>query len=569
MNQNKLIECVPNFSEGRDLNIINAITQEIVNTDGVKLLDVDPGRATNRAVVTFVGEPEAVIEAAFKAIVKAGTLIDMTKHKGEHSRMGATDVCPLIPVANITMEETAQYAVQLAERVGNATRIPVYLYGAAQKDTSRNDLSVIREGEYEGFFEKIKNPKWKPDFGPSIFNPKSGATVIGARDFLIAYNVNLNTTSTRIANRIAFDVREAGRVKRIGNPYIGEIEKDKNGEAIRIPGSCKAVKAVGWYIEEYGIAQISANLMDYNITPIQVFFDEVVKSAFERGVRVTGSELVGLIPLQAMLDAGKYFLQKQERSIGVSDEELIKIAVKSLGLDELQPFDPRKKIIEFQLEDSQTSPLIHMLVKDLINETASESMAPGGGSISSLVGALGVSLGSMVANLSANKPGWEDKLQEFSAIAEKAQMLKNKLTQLIDEDTKAFNAIISAIRMPKETKNEQMVRKDEIEKASQYATEVPFQVMSTAYEAIEIVEIMTQKGNKSSISDVGVGAMCLKTAIKGAFMNVLINAKDLNDESFAQDISKRGEALWNEALPRLDHIISNIFNPLLQQNFKK
>lgn len=567
MSQKKLIECVPNFSEGRDMKIIDAITSEISNTEGVKLLDVDPGKATNRTVVTFVGEPDQVIEAAYKAIVKASELIDMSKHKGEHARMGATDVCPLIPVSNISLEETAQYAIQLAKRVGENTKIPVYLYGAAQENKDRNDLSVIREGEYEGFFEKIKIPKWKPDFGPSEFNAKSGATVIGARDFLIAYNVNLNTTSTRIANRIAFDVREAGRVKRIGNPYVGEIVKDKNGEAVRIPGTCKAVKAVGWYIEEYGIAQISANLTDYKVTPIHVFFDEVVKSANERGVRVTGSELVGLIPLQAMLDAGRYFLQKQERSLGVSDAELIKIAVKTLGLDELSPFDPKKKIIEYQLEDD--APLVNMSIAELLDETASESMAPGGGSISALVGALGVSLGAMVANLSANKPGWEDKINLFSPEAEKAQTLKNNLRLLIDEDTRAFNGIIDAIRLPKDSEEEKKIRRQKIELASQYATEIPFKVMKTANEAIDIVENMSKLGNPASISDVGVGAMCLKTAIKGAYMNVLINAKDLSDEVFAKEITKNAAQLWEVSLQRLDHIIGDIFNPLVYENEKK
>jgi len=569
MNQKKLIECVPNFSEGRDIKIINTITSEIANTEGVKLLDVDPGNATNRTVVTFVGEPEQVVEAAYKAIIKASELIDMSKHKGEHARMGATDVCPFIPVSNISLEETAEFAIKLAERVGKHSAIPIYLYGAAQKNEERNDLSVIREGEYEGFFEKIKNPKWKPDFGPNEFNSKSGATVIGARDFLIAYNVNLNTTSTRIANRIAFDVREAGRVKRKGNPYVGEIVKDENGEAVRIPGSCKAVKAVGWFIEEYGIAQISANLVDYKVTPIHVFFDEVEKSANNRGVRITGSELVGLIPLSAILDAGRYFLEKQGRSTGVSENELIKIAVKSLGLDELGPFDPKKKIIEYQLEDDSMAPLAHMTVSDLLDETASESMAPGGGSISALVGALGVSLGAMVANLSANKPGWEDKLNQFSPEAEKAQQIKNRLRVLIDEDTKAFNGIISAIRLPKNTDEEKKIRKKQIELASQYATEVPYLVMKTASQAIDIIQNMQKIGNPASISDVGVGAMCLKTAIKGAYMNVLINAKDLSDVNFANDITQKAALLWEDSLQRLDQAIGNIFNPLVHQNEKK
>lgn len=559
----KLIECVPNFSEGRDPAVIRQITNAIEAVDGVSLLDVDPGKATNRTVVTFVGEPEAVIEAAFQGIVMASQLIDMSKHSGEHARMGATDVCPLIPVSNITLEETAEYAIKLAKRVGEETSIPVYLYGAAQKEKYRNDLSVIRAGEYEGFFKKIKEPKWKPDFGQAEMNAFSGATVIGARDFLIAYNVNLNSTSTRIANRIAFDVREAGRVKRTGNPYNGPIAKDEQGNTIRIPGSCKAVKAVGWFIEEYGVAQISANLTNYHITPVHTFFDEVEKSAISRGVRVTGSELVGLVPLKAMLDAGKHYLTKQGRSIGVSEREIIHIAVKSLGLDELGPFDPDKKIIEYALKRAEDTKLVDMTCVNFANETASESMAPGGGSISAYVGSLGASLSSMVANLGANKRGWEDRLQEFSDWAVKAQSIKDKLLFFVDEDTRSFNAIIDAIRMPKDSEEEKALRLKAIEAASVYATKVPQQVMETAYQAYECLEAMITKGNKSSITDAGVGVLCVDLAIQGAGMNVLVNAKDLGDKSLSDEFKEKALNLMvasNNEAARLRALVLETLN---------
>ena len=543
----QLIECVPNFSEGRDLTIIKQITNEIEAVDGVKLLDVDPGAATNRTVVTFVGEPAAVIEAAYRAIVKAGELIDMSKQTGEHARMGATDVCPLVPVANISMEETAEWSIKLAKRVGETTDIPVYLYGAAQPDTNRKVLSIIRGGEYEGFFEKIKKPEWKPDFGPAVYNARKGATTIGARDFLIAYNINLNTKSTRIANRIAFDVRETGRVKREGNPYTGKIVTDANGESVREPGACKAVQAVGWFIDEYDVAQVSANLTNFNITPIHTFFDEVQKSSIDRGVRITGSELVGLIPLQAMLDAGKHYLQKQGRSLGVSDAELIHIAVKSLGLDELAPFDPNKKIIEYSLKSSDDERLINLTAKELANETASESMAPGGGSVAAYCGALGVSLATMVANLSANKPGWEDKVEMFSDWAVKGQAMKRDLLFLVDEDTRSFNGIIDAIRMPKDTAEDKAARAEAIEKASQYAAEIPYQVMQKAYEAKDLLQAMLDIGNKPSITDAGVGALCCLTAIEGAYMNVRVNTKDLKDKEFAQELNTASSALYKQA----------------------
>jgi glutamate formiminotransferase/formiminotetrahydrofolate cyclodeaminase len=555
----QLIECVPNFSEGRDLSIIKQITNEIESVEGVKLLDVDPGKATNRTVVTFVGEPQAVVKAAFLAIKKAGELIDMSKHSGEHARMGATDVCPLVPVANISMEETAKWAVKLAERVGNETDIPIYLYGAAQPNIKRNVLSVIRSGEYEGFFDKIKQPEWKPDFGPSVFNAKTGATVIGARDFLIAYNINLNTKSTRIANRIAFDVRETGRVKREGNPYTGKIVRNENGEAVRIPGTCKAVQAVGWFIDEYDVAQVSANLTNFNVTPIHTFFEEVTKSATSRGVRITGSELVGLIPLKAMLDAGKYFLHKQERSLGVSDEELIHIAVKSMGLDELAPFDPQKKIIEYQLKEKDDERLISMTAKDLANETASESMAPGGGSIAAYVAGLGASLGTMVANLSANKPGWEEKTSYFSEWAEKGQTLKDRFLFLVDEDTRSFNGIIDAIRLPKESEEEKKIRSQAIEKASQYAAEIPYQVMKTCEDAVELFEQMLENGNPNSITDAGVGALACKTGLEGAYMNVLINLQGLNDNTFVEEMKKKAKACYSITKTALDQVINKVY----------
>jgi glutamate formiminotransferase / formiminotetrahydrofolate cyclodeaminase len=559
----QLIECVPNFSEGRDLAIIKQITNEIESVDGVKLLDVDPGAATNRTVVTFVGTPEAVIEAAYKAIVKAGEIIDMSKHKGEHARMGATDVCPLIPIANVSMEETSQWAIKLAKRVGETTHIPTYLYGTSQSDTKRNVLSIIRAGEYEGFFEKIKRPEWKPDFGPSIYSARSGATVIGARDFLIAYNINLNTTSTRIANRIAFDVRETGRVVREGNPFTGKIKTDEHGEPVRIPGTCKAVQAVGWYIDEYKVAQVSANLTNFNITPIHTFFDAVQDSCVERGVRITGSELVGLIPLKAMLDAGRHFLKKQERSLGVDDAELIHIAVKSLGLDELGPFDPQKKIIEYQLQSQEDEKLIQLTAKGLANETASESMAPGGGSISAYVGALGVSLATMVANLSANKPGWEEKLNFFSDWACKGQEIKNEMLFLVDEDTRSFNAIIDAIRLPKDSEEEKRVRLDSIEKASQYAAEVPFKVMQTAARTVDIIKAMTENGNKASITDAGVGALCCIAAIEGAYMNIRVNTKDLSDTQFVDTLNQKAYHLLQESKAELQALVDAVHKQIL------
>lgn len=551
----QLIECVPNFSEGVDLAIIKQITDEVESVEGVKLLNVDPGKATNRTVVTFVGNPEAVSEAAFRAIKKAGELIDMSKHKGEHPRMGATDVCPFIPIANITMKETAEFARKLGKRVGEELKIPVYLYEEAQENKNRSNLSVIRNGEYEGFFKKIKLPEWKPDFGPTEFDAKRGATVIGARDFLVAYNVNLNTTSTRRANAIAFDVREAGRVMREGNPITGKIITDENGKPKFKPGTLKAVKAIGWFIEEYGIAQISMNLTNINITPVHIAFDEVCKKATERGIRVTGSELVGLVPLNAMLEAGRYFLKKQQRSTGVSEKELIRIAVKSMGLDELGPFKPEERIIEYLLRDKVSSKLVNMSLTAFADETASESPAPGGGSISAYVGALGVSLATMVANLSSHKKGWDERWEQFSDWADHGQKLKDELMKLVDADTAAFNRIMSAFGLPKGTEEEKKIRTQAIQEATKYAIEIPFRVMELSYESMDIIKAMAETGNPNSVSDAGVGALCARSAVMGAFMNVRINAAGYEDKKFVNDIISKGKAIEIKAVSKETDIL--------------
>jgi len=540
----KLIECVPNFSEGNDMNVIKQITDQIETVEGVRLLNVDPGKATNRTVVTFVGMPEAVVEAAFRAIKKAGELIDMSKHKGEHPRMGATDVCPLIPIANITMEETALWAQELAKRVGSVLNIPVYLYEAAQPNKNRSNLSVIRAGEYEGFFKKIKQPDWHPDFGPAEFDAQRGATVIGARDFLVAYNVNLNTTSVRRANAIAFDVREAGRVKKEGNKPV----LDENGKPLTIPGTLKSVKAIGWYIEEYGIAQISMNLTNINITPVHIAFDEVCKKATDRGIRVTGSELVGLIPLKAMLDAGKYFLKKQKRSTGVSEKELIRIAIKSMGLDELTAFKPEERIIEYMLQDKKDSKLVNMKLTDFADETASESPAPGGGSIAAYIGSLGAALATMVANLSSHKKGWDDRWEEFSNWAEKGEQYKNELVKLVDADTKAFNGIMAAFGLPKSTEEEKATRTKAIQDATKFAIEIPFKVMQAAYNSMEVIKAMAEIGNPNSVSDAGVGALCARSAVMGAFMNVRINAAGYDDKDFVANIVASGRDIENKTI---------------------
>ena len=540
-----IVECVPNFSEGRDMNIIRQITDTIEKTEGVRLLDVDPGRATNRTVVTFVGHPDAVIDAAYMAIKKAAELIDMSKHKGEHPRMGATDVCPLIPVSGITLEETAGYAVKLAERVGKSLEIPVYLYEAAASKPERKNLANIRAGEYEGFENKIRQAEWAPDFGPSAFNKKAGATVIGARDFLVAYNVNLNTKSVRRANSVAFDVRENGRVKT--DPTTGKPVTDHNGEVLRIPGSCKSVKAIGWYIEEYGIAQISMNLTDIHTTPLHIAFDACCKSAEARGLRVTGSELVGLVPKSVLTEAGKYFLKKQRRSVGVDESELIHIAVRTLGLDELSPFDPKKKVIEYLLEENENRPLVQKSLVAFANETASESPAPGGGSISAYVGALGVSLGTMVANLSAHKVGWDDRIDYFSDIAERGQILKERLLKLVDDDTDAFNQIMAVFQMPKSTDVEKAARKSAMHTATIGAIEVPLEVMKASLESLSLLREMAEKGNPNSVSDAGVGALCARTAAEGAALNVRINCSGFDDKDFVAGATVRAEEMLMKA----------------------
>jgi glutamate formiminotransferase/formiminotetrahydrofolate cyclodeaminase len=541
--QKQIIECVPNFSEGVDMNIIKQITNEIEKVEGVKLLDVDPGKATNRTVVTFVGEPQPVIDAAYLAIKKAGELIDMSKHKGEHPRMGATDVCPLIPIAGITMEETVEYAKKLGKRVGEELNIPVYLYESAAQKEDRKNLATIRAGEYEGFSDKIKEANWAPDYGKAIFNEKSGATVIGARDFLVAYNVNLNTTSTRRANSVAFDLRENGRVKEEN----GKKVLDANGAEVREPGLLKSVKAIGWFIEEYGIAQISMNLTNISITPLHIAFDTAVERAHARCMRVTGSELVGLVPLKSMLDAGKYFLAKQKRSVGISEEEIIKIAVKSMGLDELTPFDPKKKIIEYVMQEDSSKKLIDMNLVAFANETASESPAPGGGSISAYVGALGISLATMVANLSSHKKGWDDQWEYFSNYAQIGQAIKDELLKLVDEDTHAFNKIMDAFGLPKNSDEEKQARTQAIQDATLYATQVPLKTMQVCFSGYEIAQAMVEKGNPNSVTDAGVGALCIRTAIYGAYLNVKINASGLKDKVIAEKLVAEATAFLQQS----------------------
>lgn len=524
----KIIECVPNFSEGQDEKLIEALSKAIEHTEGVRLLHVDPGKSTNRTVVTFAGNPDAVIEAAFQAIKLASELIDMRFHKGEHPRMGATDVCPLIPISGISMEETVAYSKKLAARVGSELSIPVYLYENSATHPSRKNLADIRSGEYEGLEEKMKNPDWQPDYGPKSFNPKSGATVIGARDFLIAYNVNLNTKSTKLANEIAFDIRENGRP--VKDPQTGKLIKNQQGEILRTPGTCKSLKAIGWYIDEYGQAQVSMNLTNMLETPLHKAFEECRKSADRLGLVVTGSELVGLVPKKALLDAGVYFMKKQNRSLGISEEELIDLAIQSLGLNSLALFEPQKRIIEYMLED-KTNKLVDLSLKKFAEETASESPAPGGGSVSAYLGALGASLGAMVANLTAHKKGYEDRLEFFSDHGVQAQEKIKELLFLVDEDTKAFNAIMEAFRLPKNTTEEKSIRKKAIRKANIYAIEIPLKTMETAASCLPLLRAMIENGNPNSISDAGVGALCIQAAVSGAALNVQINAASLDDEA--------------------------------------
>ncbi|MDG2058627.1 MAG: glutamate formimidoyltransferase, partial [Flavobacteriales bacterium] len=529
----QLIECVPNISEGIDEEKIRIISSVVEEIDGVKLLNVDPGKATNRTVITFVGEPQNVIDAAFLLIQKAQELINMSKHSGEHPRMGATDVCPLVPISNISMEETVEWAHKLGKRVGTELGIPVYHYEAAATEEKRKNLANCRSGEYEGLSKKLIDPNWKADFGPSEYNEsviKSGATAISARDFLVAYNVNLNTTSTRRANAVAFDIREAGRIKREGGTLSGKIMKDENGNPLKDPGLCKSVKGIGWFIEEYGVAQISYNLTDLNISPLHEVFDKTCERSISRGMRVTGSELIGLVPKKVLIDAGKYFLRKQERSTGIAESEIIKIAIKTLGLEELAPFNPEERIIEYMLESNSKNPLVNMTLTDFANETSSESPAPGGGSISAYCGAMGVALGTMVANLSAHKRGWDDRWEEFSSWAEKGMDYQNTLLNLVDEDTNAFNKIMDAFRLPKDTESNKSKRKKSIQEATKYAILTPFKVMETAYNSMEVMQAMAEIGNPNSVTDAGVGALCARTAVIGAFLNVKINCGDCEDK---------------------------------------
>ena len=543
----KIIECVPNFSEGRDLEVIREITAAIESVDGVSLLNVDPGASTNRTVVTLAGSPEAAVEAAFRGIQKAAELIDMRKHTGAHPRMGATDVCPFIPVSNVSWDEAIDCARKLGKRVGEELKIPVYLYEKAASDPARSNLSIIRAGEYEGFFEKIKQPQWKPDFGPAVFNEHSGATVIGAREFLVAYNANLNTKSVRRANSVAFDVRENGRVKTEDGTPTGKPVLDENGEPVREPGMLKQVKAIGWYVEEYGIAQVSMNLTNLEVTPLHAAFDACVESASKRGLRVTGSEVVGMLPKKCLLDAGRHYLRKQKWSEGASEEELIEVAIRSMGLSELKPFDPKEKIIEFKMESADKKSLVKMDLRQFCNETLSDSPAPGGGSVAALMGALGVSLGGMVANLSAGKRGWDDKLQYFSDWAVKAQQLKEELLFLVDEDTAAFNKVMAAFGLPKESAEEKVARSAVIQAANKYAAEIPLRVMETASRGYELLGEMAEKGNPASISDVGVGLLAVRACIDGAAMNVRINLSGLKDKGVSSSLREQVERVTSES----------------------
>lgn len=550
-----VVECVPNFSEGRDPAVIERIAQRMNSVPGAAVLHVDPGKATNRTVVTLAGEPEAVLEAAFRGIAAAAELIDMARHHGEHPRMGATDVCPFVPISGITMEEAAALARRLGERVGKELGIPVYLYEAAQPDEARRRLPDIREGEYEGLERKLADPKWKPDYGPASFNPKSGATVIGARDFLVAYNVNLNTTSTRRANAVAFDVREAGRPLREGGSLTGKVLTDANGEPLTLPGTLKAVKGIGWFIDEYGVAQVSMNLTDLSVTPIHVAFDEVDRAARERGMRVTGSEVVGLVPLKAMLDAGRHYLRRQQRSLGVSDRELIHIAVRSLGLDEFTPFVPEERIIEYKLRDPADRRLVTMPLEDFVIETASESPAPGGGSVSAAVGAMAASLATMVANLSSHKRGWDERWEEFSDWAVRGQAIQAELLRLVDADTRAFDAVLAAMQLPKETQAEKDARRATLDAAIVAAARIPFTVMQQSMKVFDIAQAMADTGLPASVSDAGVAACCARTAVRGAWLNVKINAGTLKDRSLVQPMLAEGEMLVKEADRREGEIL--------------
>lgn len=554
----KLIECVPNISEGRDMNIINQVTAEIEKVDGVKLLDVDPGATTNRTVITFVGEPEQVCEAAFRVVRKAAELIDMSQHHGAHPRQGATDVCPLIPVSNISMEEVVVYAHKLAQRLGDELQIPIYCYENAAKLPERRNLAYCRTGEYESLSSRLGSEQWKPDFGPNCWNDhvaRTGATQVGARDFLVAINYNLNTTSTRRANAIAFDVREKGRPKREGGKPSGKPLKDENGNTIMIPGTLKGTKAIGWFIEDYGIAQVSMNITSIKQTPVHVAFDEVCRCATNRGIRITGCEIVGLIPKSVLIDAGKHYLARQQRSLGVSEDEIMKVAVKSMGLDDLKPFDPKEKVIEYLIEDNASKKLVDLTCVGFCEETASESPAPGGGSVSAMMGAMGASLGTMVANLTGGKAAYDDQWEKFSDVAVKGQAIKDELLRLVDEDTNAFNLIMNAFGMPKKTDEEKAARSAAIQDATRYATEVPFRTMQKSFEAFEICRAMVEWGNPASVTDGGVGALAARSAVMGAHLNVKINASSLKDEAFKKEILDKAAAIEADALKEEAEII--------------
>lgn len=555
----QLIECVPNISEGRDMNIINQVTAEIEKVEGVKLLDVDPGQTTNRTVITFVGEPEQACEAAFRVVKKAAELIDMRQHHGAHPRQGATDVCPLIPVSNITMEETVEYAHKLAERIGNELQIPIYCYENAAKIAERRNLAYCRTGEYESLSTRLGTEQWKPDYGPNVWNDhtaQTGATQVGARDFLVAINYNLNTTSTRRANAIAFDVREKGRPMREGGKPSGKPMKDENGKTIMIPGTLKGTKAIGWYIEDYGIAQVSMNITSIKVAPVHLCFDEVCRCAQNRGVRVTGCEIVGLIPKSVLIDAGKYYLAKQKRSLGVSEDEIMKIAVKSMGLDDLKPFNPKEKVIEFLIEDNSQKKLVDLTCTGFCEETASESPAPGGGSVSAYMGALAASLGTMVANLTGGKAAYDDEWEKFSDVAVHGQQLKNELLHLVDEDTNAFNKIMNAFGLPKKSDEEKAARSAAIQEATKFATEVPFHTMQKSMEAFEVCRAMVEWGNPASVTDGGVGALAARSAVMGAHLNVKINASSLKDEAFKNDILARAAAIEAAAIKEEAEILA-------------
>ena len=557
----KIIECVPNISEGRDRNIINQVTAEIEKVEGVKLLDVDPGATTNRTVITFVGEPEPVCEAAYRVVKKAAELIDMRGHHGDHPRQGATDVCPLIPVSNITMDEVVDYAHKLAQRIGAELNIPIYCYEEAALTPERRNLAYCRTGEYESLSSRLGTEQWKPDFGPNAWNDhvaQTGATQVGARDFLVAINYNLNTTSTRRANAIAFDVREKGRPQREGGKVTGKPMKDANGETIMIPGSLKCTKAIGWFIEEYGIAQVSMNITNIAVTPVHVAFEEVCAKAAARGVRVSGCEIVGLIPKKVLIDAGNYYLARQQRSLGISEEEKIKIAIKSMGLDDLKPFDPKEKVIEYLLEDHSAKRLVDMTCTAFADETASESPAPGGGSISAYMGALAASLATMVANLSSHKAGWDDRWEEFSNWAVKGQAIKNDLLHLVDEDTNAFNRIMDAFGLPKKTDEEKKARTAAIQEATKYATQVPFRTMQKAFEAFEVIRAMVEIGNPNSVTDAGVGALCARSAVIGAGLNVKINAASLKDEDFKAQILADAAKIEQAAIAEEQRLLDEV-----------